>query len=229
MIYTYDDVCKLPNYKDGDYRHNLLLVMRHVDPNKSDSFDNWVMYHVGSSNLSYIGKCVCSHVIKYVFHAIHIKTMDIITLGSDCISQFDLTYDKITNRLITLHKKPDNVYCLKCNKKITQKIIDKYPDEEIEYHKSCFKKHRIEIFNNEQVDCELCTIKLTRKELEKHMEIHKAEIKIKEVRQRTLTFGKFAGKTLLHVYTYNRGYVLWLAKNAYSVSLANDAKLILTT
>lgn len=227
MIYTHAIVSLLPGYKDGNYRHNLLLVMRHIDPNDSDSFENWKWYGMGGSDLTSNGNCVCSHDIRYVFHAEHKETTDIIELGSECINLFDPLFKKITHRAITLHKHPTNKYCPKCDKKVQGTVVAQYPNEQEIYHKSCYKKHKQELHDNEKLKCNWCEFEPARKDFKEHMKIHDAEIKLHNAKQRRLTFGKHNGKTLSEIYKSDRGYVSWLRQNAYNDSLMEDVKLLL--
>lgn len=214
MIYTYIDVCEFPGYENGKCKKNLLIVLRTLDPDGSDSFDNWAMYKVGLADLSDVGRCVCSHDIKYQFSAIHIKTGDIIELGSECINSFDPEYKKITQRAIDLFKNPNNRYCPMCDKKVPHKVVDKYIGEKVVYHDTCYKKCE------NRVKCKWCKYRPLTHEATEHFKIHIAK-------RYRITFGKYKNKVLSEIYKCDNSYIGWLSRSAYNPVLKEYTSLLL--
>ena len=99
MIYTYNDAKQIEGYIDGRYHENMMLLLRHIDPNGSSSYKNFIWYAGATNELSQINKCCCSHDIIHEHQAEHIITHDRIILGSRCIELFNPDYKKMTTSI----------------------------------------------------------------------------------------------------------------------------------
>lgn len=138
-VYTYAYLKeKAPElYKDGDYHQNLKRVLKYLDPDKSSSYDNWVLR---ADYPQSTGNCVCSHEIGVSYVAQHITTGDAIEIGSACIRKFSdkikKSVDRANRKRLMLEKDPNTRFCDICDKKLPSdggKTLDNY------YHKKCLQ------------------------------------------------------------------------------------------
>lgn len=234
MIYTYGDINDIEKYHDGNYHENLLLVLRHLDPNNSSKYRNWIMVDGGSGNDNSYEKCVCSHWIRNYHIATHHITKDKIIVGSSCIHLFNSEYKKKTSRAIAMLKNPHDKYCPRCDRKVSGGVVEQYPNEKNIYHKKCWKIKESEEFDNMLVKCKWCNIKFKRKDLDEHLITHQKEIKkyeiqlqIKNMRNHKITFGKYKGIKMKIILANDRGYIQWLARDSYSDHIKDMTKLLL--
>jgi hypothetical protein len=117
------------------------MVLAYLDPKGSSSYSNWELltgYDVSPSS-----KCACAHHIQNLFKIRHIETLDMIVIGSSCVSKFSEESRIDVNRQIRRQKDPEGtVYCAfsECNKKVLQSVVNQFPDEDKIYHKACLEK-----------------------------------------------------------------------------------------
>ena len=131
MEFTYNDlVDKIPY--TGNFNADLLKVLAYLDPNKSSSYNNWVLVPDTSKSSATI-KCVCGHAIVNQFRAYHSVTKDCIVVGSDCIGKFSNDSRLKVNRLVRQLRNPTGKFCPMCLKKATNGI----ENDGKHYHSSC--------------------------------------------------------------------------------------------
>lgn len=206
---------------------NLKRALAWVDPNNSQSFDNWDIEIFMIDKKDYEEGCVCGHTIRYEHRIRHKEIGDTMEIGSHCIDRFS---DEIKRKRMAMSRhilNLDCTYCKKCERKIPQKTIDKFPDEEILYHKSCWKKHQKEVYDNEAVVCMWCEEKPARKDLATHTETHADEIALHNAENRMMKWGKHNNRSLCYIARFDGKYLKWIANNAYTDDLRNDAMIVL--
>jgi hypothetical protein len=136
-IYTYEELRGLIQYTT-DCNTNLRLVLAYLDPDNSDSYDNWKLS--GHVEKDICNNCACSHDIQNNFMVKHNTSGDILIIGSSCVSKFSDKMRKDVNRhLRRLNDNTDSKYCefSECNKKITKAVVEQFRGQTNFYHKAC--------------------------------------------------------------------------------------------
>ena len=176
--YTYDMLVGLLEYS-GDCNTNLRLVLAYLDPDNSDSYDNWLL--LGPVAEEFEINCACSHEIQNNFKIIHKTTGDMVIIGSSCVSKFSTEMRIAVGRHVRrLNDNTGAKYCSApdCNKKINQSVVIQYPTQEKHYHKSCldkvFKKCRnCKCYKTYDCDCEKRRIETEKRAREMRIEREK--------------------------------------------------------
>jgi hypothetical protein len=143
---------EVEGYEEGKYWNNLLLVLKHLDPNDSSDFKNWEDIDNVQANVNdvqanvndeqdIVDKCVCSHKITWVSTARHKITRDTISVGNVCIGKFSAELKANAERRIRTYKGKANgdKYCGICETKVNKKVVDKFPNMDTHYHMKCLK------------------------------------------------------------------------------------------
>ena len=180
---------------------NLKRALAWVDPNNSESIDNWdVDRSFGGSDKGYYGKgCVCGKDILYEWRIKHKETQDTMEIGSVCIGKFfDADAVKFVANAKTLMEKPNAKFCPMCHRKVRDSVVEQYPDEDEVYCKSCYKK----------------------KLFEKKRKLHNAL-------GTKIWFGKHKNHTLGYILATDKSYLIWLSKNSYNTRIKNHCEIIL--
>jgi uncharacterized protein (DUF3820 family) len=213
---------------------NLKRALKWVDPDKIGRFDNWDIdegvFHIDKGD--YIEGCVCGHAIKYEYRIIHKHTRDTMEIGCICIDKFSETMR--LKRLLLLNKKlnPKSIFCSRCKKKISKCVVDQFPDEEFIFHKTCFKKNKKDIYDNEEVLCSYniqlnCVEKMRRIDLNEHLENHKDEIQLHDALNTKMVWGKYKHFLMKNILNHDKGYIIWLSKKSFSDDIKEICMLIL--
>ena len=131
---------EVKNYNSYDYYTKLKKVLEHLDPNNSDSYENWdlIIGYLREYESPY--KCSCSHMINYELRIKHKTTGDIISIGSKCIEKFfpNYVYYKAT-LIINKYKNPNKKFCEHCEKRVNDSIVHEFKFQSEFYHKKCLK------------------------------------------------------------------------------------------
>lgn len=132
--YTQEVLAKIVTGYSTNKKLNLKKVLAHLDPNDSDDYHNWQLFdEVIEENI----KCACSQDIYKVHKLVHKETGYTISVGSECIKKFSPELKHQVNRILALHKQPNNKYCKHCDKKVRDSVVEQYPDKNEFYHKTC--------------------------------------------------------------------------------------------
>jgi flagellar biosynthesis GTPase FlhF len=176
--YTYDMLFDLLEYA-CDCNTNLRLVLAYLDPDNSNSYDNWILSDevVVETEIN----CACSHEIQNNFKIKHKTTGDMVIIGSSCVSKFSKEMHIAVGRRVRRLKDTTGAkYCSDpdCNKKINKSVVIQYPTQEKHYHKSCldkvFKKCRnCKCYKTYDCDCEKRRIETEKRAREMRIEREK--------------------------------------------------------
>ena len=158
-----------------DLYFNLKRAIAWVDPNNSESFDNWDICEIfGEHDKTECEEgCVCGHDIRYEFRIKHKMTGDTMEIGSHCINRFSNEMKTKRNHMIQLRHNPTTKYCPTCNIKVSNTIVEKYMDEERVFHQSCYKELTF--------TCDYCDEEPMNKYRKSHMKTHKKEIEARRL------------------------------------------------
>jgi hypothetical protein len=189
-----------------------MLLLKHIDPNGSSSYNNFIWYPMETNKLSHLTKCCCSHDILNEFQAEHITTHDKIILGSSCIELFNADYKKLTKRALALRKNPDAKYCPSCDRKVRKTTVEQFTNQNNIYHNKCWKLEQDFLYQNMEIDCEWCDEKIKQKDLKNHYIIHEALIEQHEAGEIVIRFGKHINKKLKYILDHDIGYLRWLGR-----------------
>jgi hypothetical protein len=134
--YTYLDMKDVIDY-GSDYNKNLRMVLAYLDPDHTDSYDNWEDM---DQAISTDARCVCKMEIVHVHGVRHTITGNTLDIGSSCIGKFSPQMKKDANRRVYRLHHPDNVYCAHCDKTVSKTGVEKYDGMENHYHSKCLKE-----------------------------------------------------------------------------------------
>jgi hypothetical protein len=134
--YSYVDLKDVIDFEAGRYNENLRKVLAYLDPNGSDSYDNWIDEDsVYESN----NNCCCSKEIKHTHGIKHKLTGDTLDIGSQCIFKFSGDIKMRSQRRLTKLKHPSKSYCKSCIVCLPDSYVDSYKSKGMVefYHKTC--------------------------------------------------------------------------------------------
>lgn len=214
MEYTYDDVKDFEGYRNGNYHENLKLVITKLSDDNTTNFNDWMLCEKNSNN---IYNCCCSHKIYDDFYVQHIRSKNVILLGSFCIKRF--MKHQHTDLRIEKHRRKNYFVCPRCDKKVSDKTSKQFPNLKIIYHKGCFKKNK-DIKKKMKVVLEEMI-----KEVVQLPNFSDVEILKKYTKYRMGSNTKYPNKKLSTIYKKDKRYICWLSENCYNEDTKFHAKL----
>lgn len=209
----------------SNHYENLKLALKHLEPSGELLVDNWTAddnaFQHDHETYSYEG-CCCGHKIRYEYHIKHIITGDTLEVGSRCIGKlFDKDLINAASLSFKKYKNPNAKYCPDCNKKVLQKIVDKFPNKKHVFHNICFARTRLR-------SCEWCDKLINQSKMKEHcLTVHQKNLDKINAENHILTFGKFKGNSLGFVQSKHKGYFKWLASDKFDGHVNDLAKLLI--
>ena len=214
MEYTYDDVKEFEGYRQGNYHGNLKLVITKLSGDDTTNFNDWVMCEKNSRD---IHKCCCSHQIYDDFYVQHIRSKNVISLGSFCIKRF--MKHQHTDLRIEKHRRKNYFVCPLCDKKVSDTTVKQFTNLDIVYHKSCFNKLKKTKLLMKPVLEEMI------KEVVQLPNFSDVEILKKYTKYRMGSNTKYPNKKLSTIYKKDKRYIRWLSENCYNEDTKFHANL----
>ena len=189
MHYTLNKLKTVEALTYGPNLHkNLKNAIKYISPDDKCNFDDWGIedgYEIDHESYDYEG-CCCGHTIQYEYRIQHHVSGDSMEIGSACIEFFNHEARSKRNNIINRRKNPSSKFCIKCSRRLPQKLVDEFPEVENLYHKKCWKTHKLEkekklelirlqeanrkleLFQNEATTCTWCDETPKRKDVDSH-------------------------------------------------------------
>ena len=158
ITYTYEMLRDKVDYIPNDFKRNLQKALRYLDPEGS-GYDDW-------NDIKCVSRqerlCCCSHPITISYTILHSTKPVALIVGSACIKHFGNTpLVKQANLLLRKHNNPYAKYCELCERKVSNKVVDKYKNKKHIYHKTCLAKTNdkcgyCRAYSGYDCECKIC-------------------------------------------------------------------------